>query len=125
MKTIIYLLKDHFAIIERVSNLNEYTSNSKEPLEILTNIVEEVYKAPGEWVGNFIKALPLNFTYNTNIDSDHFLRKELRIALGQRLLNTDLANDTGMSVELPVIAHTKKENFTNLQSLLTSLIPKV
>lgn len=108
------------AIIEKVSDLDEDTSNSKEPLEVLTNIVEEAYEAPGEWETILETSLkpkkkPLNFTYKSAIDADHFLRKELRIALGQRLLNTHLANDTGMSVELPVIVHTKKESFTDFK----------
>lgn len=37
------------AIIEKVSDFDEDTSNSKEPLEVLTNIVEEAYEALGEW----------------------------------------------------------------------------
>lgn len=54
-------------------------------------------------------------TRTSAIDADHSLRKEVRTALGQRLLNTDLKDDKAMSVELPVKLHNLKESFTNFR----------
>lgn len=48
-------------------------------------------------------------TYESRIDGDHWLRKNLRAALKQRLLTTKASNDQARSVELPIPAHVAKE----------------
>jgi len=48
-------------------------------------------------------------------EADHFLRKYLRTALGQRLLNTGSKNDKSLTVELPPGLHVLKEQFTNFR----------
>jgi hypothetical protein len=48
-------------------------------------------------------------TYESQIDGDHWLRKNLRAALKQRLLNTKASNDHARCVELPIPAHIAKE----------------
>ena len=56
-----------------------------------------------------------SITYGDKHEADHFLRKYLRTAFGQRLLNTDSKNDKALSVELPQVLHNLKEKFTNFR----------
>ncbi len=48
-------------------------------------------------------------TYESQIDGDHWLRKNSRAALKQRLLDTKPSNDQARCVELPIPVHVAKE----------------
>ena len=104
-----------------VEDVLKKVSNPADRIEVFTNVMFDVYEAPDRWdetLKNLLQPKEKQLealTYDSAIDADHFLRKELRIALGQRLLNTNPADDKSMSVELPVTLHGLKEKFTNFK----------
>lgn len=56
-----------------------------------------------------------SITYHDKQEADHFLRRFIRTALGQRLLHTDSRRDKSLSVELPIELHNLKEKLTSFQ----------
>ena len=104
-----------------VENVLEKVPNSADRIDVFTNVMVDVYETPDQWyeiLNNLLQPKEKKLetlTYDSAIDADHFLRKELRIGLGQRLLNTNPSDDKSMSVELPVSLHKLKEQFTKFK----------
>jgi len=74
-------------------------------LNILTRVITNIINEPQfndlfliRFVGNQETPIDL-ILYDNKQDADHFLRRYLRTALGQRLLNTDAKKDKSLSVE--------------------------
>ena len=90
-------------------------------LNTLTRVVTNIINEPQfkeEFLSNFVgnQETSIDSTlYDDKQESDHFLRRYLRTALGQRLLHTDAKNDKSLSVELPPELHNLKEQFTNFR----------
>ena len=82
------------ALTETVFNITEKQNSEKDIIQGLVGSTEQLLK-------------PL--TYESRIDGDHWLRKNIRTPLKQRLLNTKAGKDQGRCVEVPIPTHIAKE----------------